>query len=662
MAEQSKATSILAVILLTWVTVAISGYYVFHHPFNELFMQRFVATASEISISFLLFAIAGGLGVRLLPTRKPSEITEWAIQGALGLGILSIGYLVVGWVLGTGIWIAWISAVGLAVWIRREIAIWLRNVMAFKKILADSDGLGRVVALLTAAILWFGLVRALAPPLKFDSLVYHLTLPELYVLQGRIAYVADIMYWGFPQLPHMLSTWVLAMGGKTGALIGWFAGFLCIAGIMGHVKERLGLRAAWVGVASLLSSYSLGTSLGWAYVDWPTMLMGWALIYYLEQWWAKSEIFDVLFAGVFAGFAFGAKYTAGILVPLGVFVMLLKNWRTARAGLVFLGAGLATAAPWLIKNLIATGNPFYPLIFPAGAMDELRLDYLVGFPVQGNWLDLVLLPFRVTWLGIEGGHIGQAPGYEASIGPVLLALVPLAFLRNRLVKKQKSLLVVASAIGLGGLLIWTVGVRFSGHLARTHLYYSIFPALSILCAYGFLAIENLKLPRIRTGRVVAVLIGLTLGLNVITVAIEALSSRSLQFLSGQLSEQDFLEHNLGPYASVSKYLKTEMQGDAHTVMLWETRGYYCVPLCEPDEVIDRWQHDLAVYGNPEAVFERWRAQGYTHVLYYQRAAEFVSEDPEHFHPIHLAELEETLGQLQLARDFNGIYLLYLLGQ
>jgi hypothetical protein len=105
-----------------------------------------------------------------------------------------------------------------------------------------------------------------------------------------------------------------------------------------------------------------------------------------------------------------------------------------------------------------------------------------------------------------------------------------------------------------------------------------------------------------------------------------------------------------------------MQGDAHTVMLWETRGYYCVPLCEPDEVIDRWQHDLAVYGNPEAVFERWRAQGYTHVLYYQRAAEFVSEDPEHFHPIHLAELEETLGQLQLARDFNGIYLLYLLGQ
>src|SRR5690606_338128 len=101
-----------------------------------------------------------------------------------------------------------------------------------------------------------------------------------------------------------------------------------------------------------------------------------------------------------------------------------------KAALRYLAAALALALPSLLRNLLFTGNPFYPLLLPGGEMDAIRLGFYQGFAAQATWLDALLLPFRATWLGIEGGHIGTAPGYETSLGPLLLLFAVLAWLPN----------------------------------------------------------------------------------------------------------------------------------------------------------------------------------------------------------------------------------------
>jgi hypothetical protein len=42
---------------------------------------------------------------------------------------------------------------------------------------------------------------ALAPPTQFDSLVYHLALPQKYILSGKINYVQGNFFFSFPDIP-----------------------------------------------------------------------------------------------------------------------------------------------------------------------------------------------------------------------------------------------------------------------------------------------------------------------------------------------------------------------------------------------------------------------------------------------------------------------------
>ena len=93
-------------------------------------------------------------------------------------------------------------------------------------------------------------------------------------------------------------------------------------------------------------------------------------------------------------------------------------------------------------------------------------------------------------------------------------------------------------------------------------------------------------------------------------------------------------------------------------MLWETRCFACIPLCEPDEVIDRWRVDLHTYGNPGALLEAWRMEGYTHLLYNKLGADFIREEVTTYSPDEWRALDIMLSQVPLLEDFSDIYQLY----
>ncbi len=648
-------------LILIWLTFGLAFYYAFHRPFTPGFAMQILFASRDLAITTLLFGLAGALGTRALPAISGMPLARFAARGALGLGALSLIYLVVGSTLGTGTLLAWGLWLLLAIWLRIDFVIWWGDASAFSSIWRSSGKLGQTTAVLCQIIFGASLFIALAPPLQFDALVYHLSLPKMYLAEGRIAYVPEIMYWGFPQLTHMLVTWQGAMGATHGALVAWGMGLLAAIGILGHMVIRLSPRRAWVALAALLCGSSLVTALASAYVDWPSILMAWGFILMLDLWSQKRDPRFAIWAGIFAGFAFGTKYTAGLLAVLGALVIVWIGKRDWRSVLLFLRAALALALPWLVRNALATGNPFYPLLLPGGEMDALRLGYYQGFAAQGNWLDAVLLPFRATWLGIEAGHIGSAPGYETSLGPLLLGLGVLALIPSVEKKQTRQLKQIAALIAIGGLLFWAIGGRITGHLIRSHLYYSLFPSFAILAAFGFAAVEKIKLSKFRTGRILGAVVCLALGLTTLQTGINLINSGVLQFWSGQISAETYVEKNLGVYAVVMKALR-ELPDEARVMMLWETRGYGCLPDCEPDEVIDRWPHDLAVYGTPNATIESWRAAGYTHVLYYALGARFIYEDHQHFHAFDLAELEGALSSLTLVQDFNSDYLLYSLSE
>lgn len=647
-------------VILTWVTLGLAGYYAFHRPFTPEFVRQTAASLRDIFITAMLFALAGALGSRLLARLQAPPLARLAARAALGLGILSLFYLLVGSSLGTNGLVAWLTLLFLGFWLRNEFATWAADFSGFKTLWKLSGGLGRVIAWLCIMIFAIALLKSLAPPTGFDALVYHLSLPKIYLGQGHIGYIAENTFSGYPQLPHMLITWAGALGMQHGALVGWGIGLLAAIGSFGHLATRLNTKSAWVAVAALLCGASLSNALTSAYVDWASILMAWGMLFSINLWAEKRKPEFVMWAGIFAGLAFGTKYSAGLLAPLGLIAVLWIGGRDWRAAWRFALAALVVSAPWLLRNALATGNPFYPVLLTGGEMDAFRLNYYQGFAPQGSWLDVLLLPMRATFAGVEGGRVGDAPGYESSIGPLLLILGTLALLPSGEKKGARHLKDLAALVAIGGLVTWAIAGRLSGHLIRTQLYYILFPAFATLAAYGFAAAEHIRLPSLRLGRVLGALVVVTLGFNALQFSLGALDSGVLQVWSGQASEETYLEKNLGLYALVMHSLPAELPPDRRVLMLWEPRAYACAPDCDPDEIIDRWPHDLAKYGSPDSVLAAWRGAGYTHVLYYRLGAQFIHADPEHFHLFDLDLLEDTLASLTMVRDYNGDYLVYSL--
>ncbi|UYN89279.1 MAG: glycosyltransferase family 39 protein [Anaerolineales bacterium] len=649
-----KARPLLAAAVLLWFATGLAYYYAFHRPFTPEFALRAVLAARDLACTALLFAAAGGLGLRLLPSLPLAPLARLAVRAAAGLGLLSLAYLLLGSTLGTGTGLAWLLLLGLLVWLRREVLAWWHDAAGLGVLWQASGRLGRILAWLSGAVVLAALPVALAPPLVFDALVYHLTLPKIYLLQGQVGYVPEIMHWGQPQLVHMLVTWAGALGVGHGALVAWGLGVLALLGLLGHVAERWGARLGWVAVAALLSGASLAASLSSAYMDWAGVLFGWGVLLFLDLWQETRQPRWLVWAGVFCGLAFGTKYTAGILAPLGLLAIMFAGGASWREGLRYLAAALALALPWLARNFFATGNPFYPLLLPGGEMDALRIALVQTATPQGNWLDVILLPWRATWLGVEYGRVGNAAAYDVSVGPLLLlfgllALVPWTRAHAHLRK-------TAAWFALGGMLVWGLLGRVNGHAIHTHLYFSLFPSFAILAAYGFGAVGGLRLGAVRLPRIAAALAVLALGLSAVQSSLELAERGVAELWGGGLNEQGYSERNLGLYALVMDALPKE----GRTLMLWEARGLACAPLCDPDEVIDRWQHDLALLGSPEAVIDSWRTAGYEFVLYYRLGAEFVYNDAERFHAFDMGQLEAALAQLPVVQNYNGDYVLYAL--
>jgi hypothetical protein len=159
--------------------------------------------------------------------------------------------------------------------------------------------------------------------------------------------------------------------------------------------------------------------------------------------------------------------------------------------------------------------------------------------------------------------------------------------------------------------------------------------------------------------IVAALVILVMVLNLIQIGIQAIQSDAGNYLTGRLSQGEFLEQNLGWYARAMQAVNDLPEG-SQALMLWEPRSLYCQPKCVPDEIIDRWKHDLSVYHEPDAILERWRSMGYSHLLYYRLGADFVRRDDHRYSAGDWKALDQLLANLSPPQDYGGAYLLYRL--
>ncbi|MBT7069522.1 MAG: hypothetical protein HN975_01365 [Anaerolineae bacterium] len=647
-----------------WLLAVLLGYAYSHKPFTPSQAVLLVKEFWQILVAASVLSLAGGLGHKLFPPRENwNPLVALAVQGALGAGILGLLIFLLGVSVGFSgtIFIVFFLIGGFLV--LKDMLAWWRQWAAFSIIWQKSSHFEKILAFGILFLLFTTFLKSLAPPLAFDSLVYHLALPKIYLLEGRMLYVPELIFWGMPQQAEMLYTFAMALGGAEAAiLLSWALGALTLAGLLGYLSERFSTRAAWVALVSLLAGQTLSDSLSWAYVEWIVMLYGFCVFVLLDMWTASRERKLLWMAALLVGFAIGTKYTAGILLVAALPIIFLANHgrgvkSTLRDILIFIGIATLAVSPWLIKNILATGNPVYPLLFPAGEMNIHRLHLYQSDPPWGDWRDLLFLPWRATVWGLDG-----KVGYSAEIGSLLLAFSGLAWLDwMKYSERQKRTLQTAFLITLTGFLLWAFAGCTSRLLIQSRLYFVIFPAWAVLAGIGFEGFSRLRGAGVRFGRIAAVFVLLSFGFNLFQSSVNFAFLDVTRILLGVQTPASYREQALGKYETAMASIE-KLPSDSHVLMLWETRGFACVPQCEPDEVIDRWYADLRTYGSSEAVLDAWRAAGYTHLLYNKRGADFIREDDLAYSASDWDSLAIALGQLDMLVDFENEYQLFSLSE
>ena len=660
--KMSRSLLMITLGAIAWILLVICVFYAGHKPFSPAIMLRLVIAAWQITVSFMVIALAGGLGKRLIRSYEINPLSMLVLQSAAGLGLISIGILIISSVIGLNAYLCWIIALILALFTWRETLAWISSWRALIQLWEESGRFGKALGFGILGLLLCALIIGLAPPTRFDALVYHLALPKIYLISGSVRYLPEIMFWGMPQIGEMLFTWSMGLAGnETATLLGWWVGVLALGGLIGYVAERFNGNAGWVAAAALMSGYSMTSLLSSGYVEWFSIFFGVGVIIAFDVWWNLGDRAGLVWAGVISGLAMGTKYTNGVLLIAGLVVVLIYS-RYTKIGFrkfitnlaIFMIPAILVFSPWLVKNLLATGNPVYPLIFPAGSMDRFRLD-AYQLPPWGDWKDILLLPFRATTSGFEG-----APGYSASISPLFLALAPFSLLgfKNRS-KKQRIALLISVTLGIIGLISWLLASRSSGFLIQTRMYFGIFPAFAVLAGAGYRALAEIRLPGLRLGRIVAVLVSLVLGFNILQVATEFIESRALNLLFNVETPEDYLNKNLGWYNPAAQAIK-DLPDDSRVLTLWEPRSFYCQTNCIPDEVLDKWRHARQKVGEPDDILDSWREDGYTHLLYNRFGAIFIRSNDARYNNADWVALDDLLARLDAPVEFGGAYELYSL--
>ncbi len=360
---------------------------------------------SVILVAAVILAGAWGVGhlllrlVRAFDEQPGRERTVFAI--GLGLSALSLLTLVLGKLalLSRPVFGAVIAAAVVAEWLLRRTvdrkdALSAASVPSAPR-LTDHDHRRRWLRLgIVAAILPFLLTMFLGsmlPSTDFDVREYHLAGPKEFFLAGKVSMLEHNVYTSFPFGTEMLSLLAMVLFGdwEGGALAGQLV-LMCFIPLTGLALYAAGRR--WFGALAGWTAALVYLTAPWTFrIAIIAYTEGGLSFYLLAALLAAATGIEalsqqrpagraILLAGLFAGSAMACKYTGvvQVVIPLGLatviapFVVARKQKGcassdpvrgAAKMGAVFTLGFLATMGPWLLKNLVETGNPVYPLMY-----------------------------------------------------------------------------------------------------------------------------------------------------------------------------------------------------------------------------------------------------------------------------------------------------------
>jgi hypothetical protein len=447
------------------------------------------------------------------------------------------------------------------------------------KTLSAANALGRGIGGVIVIFLAAEILLSLVPPTARDELTHHLAIPRLYARAGRIIEVPMAPYSYYPMLLDMLYTpWVYWGYDSVPKLIHCFYGFLTGLALCAYLSRRMNSVYGLLGFFFFISVPTVLRLNHWAYVDLGTTFYSTASLLCLIRWReSQSALSWLALAGASMGFAASTKPNGFLAVLILVFLMAFvlagaprrSAGQMARQIFLFIAMAALPVAPWLAKNWLQTGNPFFPLLagfFPghnAGDAQAVVTFGGLGIFVKRellygeSWFQIAALPLRL----FLSGRDDNPQYFDGVLTPILILFLPWAF-KGKWGEEKKLLAAFA-------LLYLAFAIFLADMRARYVL--PIVPPLVALMVYGvFNVYLRIKHPRY----LLAVLVFFAL-LHGSYLWRYFQAVRPLGYLVGWESRDAYLTRQVPEYSNFY-YINHELPLTAKIYLLFVgRRAYYC---------------------------------------------------------------------------------------
>jgi hypothetical protein len=307
--------------------------------------------------------------------------------------------------------------------------------------------------LLWAPFAFVYLVNAMAPEMSPDGSTYHLGVMGRYYREHGLVRMPNHMYANLSQGVDLLYLMAYSIGRHSAAALVHCGFLLTLPALMLLWGRRFGHpAAAAAGALFTFLSPVVGLDGSTAYIDVACAAILFAVFYVVELWRAGRQPLLLPLAGLLAGYAFAAKYTA-FLAGVYVFAAVVPAlWRRRQAWLrsALLAAGclLLMALPWLVKSWLWIGNPAAPLLnrwfenpYFHVSFDKEYSEAMRRYPGIESYAEL---PLELT---VRGAKLGGLLGPLFLLSP--LALLALRFPAGRRLLAAGLLFALPFALNIG---------------------------------------------------------------------------------------------------------------------------------------------------------------------------------------------------------------------
>ncbi len=436
-----------------------------------------------------------------------------------------------------------------------------------------------LVWLLILLVLAVEVILALVPPTARDELTQHLVIPRLYVKAGRIFQIPFAPYSYYPMLVDMLyAPWIKWGWDSVPKFIHGLFGFFTALLLYAYLSRRLSPLYGLLGFFFFLFTPAILRLGNLAYVDLGLTFYSTAALLCLLRWIEGIEQNKwLILAGLSVGFGLATKPNGFLVLLVLFFVMVFalggvkqKDFlRRAAYTALFLVLAFIPLTPWAYKNLIQTGNPFFPFFgwfFSAGGGGGRVLG--VGNPELGilvkrqlfygeSWWQIAALPLRVFFSGRDD----QPQYFDGVLNPMLILFLPCAF-KGKWVNEKKLLFGFAFCYFFYALFLVDARIRYL---------LPVVPPLVILLVYG---LHNAYLRIVHPSFLFGGM-ALLLGLNGLYLWNYAHAVSPMEYLIGRESRDAYLSRMLPDYPAFQFINKTLPPKAKIYLLFMGRRAYYC---------------------------------------------------------------------------------------